>query len=113
MTGPDPLQSPSPAGGGLDAAVLVAFARLEAKVDVALAQHGARIEAHASDIADHERRIRSVEARPLAPDLSGLDHRVRSLESRPTVSPRTLWAVVMGLVAALGTLGPVIARLFT
>ncbi|URQ05010.1 membrane protein [Arthrobacter phage Iter] len=55
--------------------LLIAFTRLEGKVDVALAQHGADIAVHGKEIQDHEARI-------------------RALESTPTVSPRTLWTTV-------------------
>jgi hypothetical protein len=41
--------------------VVAAIARLEGKVDVALALHGADIRELRSDSADHEARIRSLE----------------------------------------------------
>lgn len=67
-----------------EAALLVALTRMEAKVDVALAQHGADIQSHAKDIGDHEDRI-------------------RRLESKPTVSPKALWTAIgsgAGLILA-------------
>jgi hypothetical protein len=63
-------------------ALLVGMTRLEAKVDVVLAQHGAKIDAHASDLQDHEERL-------------------RVLEARPTVSPRVLWTTVASIITAL------------
>lgn len=55
--------------------------RLEAKVDIALAQHKQQLEDHAGDLNDHEDRI-------------------RKLEAKPTVSPSQLWtSVLSGLTA--------------
>lgn len=59
-----------------ETSLLIAFTRLEGKVDVALAQHGADIKAHSEDLADHEARL-------------------RVLEATPTVSPKTLWTAVV------------------
>lgn len=73
-------------------AVLVAVTRLEAKVDVALAQHGARLEEHSRGISDHEERLRAVEA-------------------RKTVSPAGLWTAVASAVAAFGVLAPYLSNL--
>jgi len=73
---PQTTNSLDPANAG-DAAVLVALTRMEAKVDIALAQHGAEIKTQGQTVEDHEARI-------------------RVLESRSTVSPRTLWTVVAG-----------------
>lgn len=70
---PTPTELPSPSTA--DASLLLAFTRLEAKVDVALTQHGADLKNHAEDLKDHEARL-------------------RILEGRSTVSPRTLWTVV-------------------
>lgn len=64
--------TPDPNIAGTD--LLIALTRLEAKVDVVLAQHGADLRAHGQDLADHEARL-------------------RTLEATPTVSPKTLWAV--------------------
>lgn len=73
-----------PAGTPPEVALLMVVMRLETKVDVALAQHGADIKAQGKDIEDHESRL-------------------RVLELRPTVSPRVLWTTVAsaaGLVLA-------------
>lgn len=83
----------APSGNDNGAALLVGLTRLEAKVDVALAQHGADIQNHKTQINDHEARIRVIEA-------------------RSTVSPRVLWTVVSSGVALILAAGPVIARLF-
>lgn len=53
---------------GAEASLLIAFTRMETKVDVVLSQHGAKLE-------DHEARLRAV-------------------EDRRTVSPTGLWAAV-------------------
>ena len=44
----------------------VAIARLEAKLDVALAQHGAAIEEHTRNIADLYASVRRIQDRPIA-----------------------------------------------
>lgn len=67
------------------AAVLVALTRLEAKIDVALARQAASIDKHADQLADHETRL-------------------RELEATPTVSPRTLWTTVASIIAAAAAL---------
>lgn len=66
-----------------DVQVQVGFARLEAKLDVALAQHGAKLDEHGRRIADTEERLRAVEARPV-------------------VSPRSVWAAVATLGGLAG-----------
>lgn len=73
--------------------LLIAFTRLEGKVDAALAQHGANLATHGRELADHEARL-------------------RSLETRPSVAPRTLWTVTASAVALILAAGPVIVRLF-
>lgn len=76
------------ASSAAETSLLIAFTRLEGKVDVALAQHGADLKAHADDLADHEARL-------------------RVLEATPTVSPKTLWTVVVsasGLIFSALTL---------
>lgn len=80
MSSTAPESSPTKAETDL----LIAFTRLEGKVDVALAQHGADLAVHGREIKDHETRL-------------------RVLENTPTVSPRTLWTVTAsaaGLVLA-------------
>lgn len=79
---------------GLDTdSVPVTLARLEGKVDVALAQHGAAIASHEREIADHETRIRAVEA-------------------KPTVSPKTLWSAIVGAAGVLAAVAPFLERLY-
>ena len=68
--------------------------RLEAKVDVALAQHGARLDNHTADLADHETRIREV-------------------EQRKTVSPTALWTAVLGGLSGAGVLVAIFNTLLT
>lgn len=65
--------------------------RLEAKVDVALAQHGSRLDTHASNLADHETRLRVQEA-------------------RRTVSPTGLWSAVLGGVSGAAAVVAVITN---
>jgi hypothetical protein len=73
--------------------LLIAFTRLEGKVDVALAQHGADIAVHGREIKDHETRL-------------------RALENTPTVSPRTLWTVVASAAGLVLAAMPVLERIF-
>lgn len=68
-----------------EARLLIAIARLEAKLDVALAQHSASIAQHDEAIEDHEARL-------------------RHLEETPTVSPSKLWTTVSaaaGLIVSI------------
>lgn len=74
IDGPVPV---SPTNSAAETTTLVALTRLEAKVDVALTQHGADLKAQGRDIADHEERLRVV-------------------EQRPYVAPKTLWSAVVG-----------------
>jgi hypothetical protein len=69
-------------GGGDQTSILVALTRMEAKVDVALAQHGARLDNVETDMTDHEARL-------------------RTLEAKQTVSPGKLWTAVSGASALL------------
>lgn len=68
-----------------EANLLVAFTRMETKVDVVLSQHGQKLD-------DHETRLRTV-------------------EDRPTVSPRALWTAVCSAVAACAALLTVLDKL--
>lgn len=88
-----PPELPLPASN-TEAALLIAFTRMEAKVDVALAQHGADIKAQGTQVVDHEARI-------------------RKLELTPTVSPRVLWtSVVSGAGIVLAAL-PLLQQLYS
>lgn len=75
--------------------VLVAVARIEGKIDLTLAETAAL---KAAD-ADHESRIRSIEALPV-PDQKTSD-RLDALEDRRTVSPGQLWAGLVGVLAVV------------
>ena len=76
-----------------ETAVLVAFARLEGKVELALAE----LAILKGTDADHENRLRQIEQQTI-PD-SVTDKRIRALEDRRTISPGQLW---FGLVGVLG-----------
>lgn len=75
---------------GSEVAVLVALARLEGKLDTALAQHGARLDEHATAVTDHELRL-------------------RTLEATSTVSPRQLWITLASAVAVFVSLSPLLS----
>jgi len=78
---------------GSNTEVLVAIAKLDGKLDLALAETAAL----KNTDADHELRIRTVEARPVPDEET--DKRIKVLEERRTVSPAQLWT---GLVGVLG-----------
>lgn len=88
MSSPEPIATTS----ATEASLLVAFTRLEGKVDVALTQHGADIKSLTAVSADHEARLRAQEARPSASPEH--EERIRALEARPTVSPKALWGAI-------------------
>lgn len=106
------------AAGATDTAHLLILARLEGKVDVALAQQSAILAEHSRRLDDHEPRLRAVESRPEVPEavdvrLRALDARLRETESRPTVSPAkamTGAGVIAGIVAAAS---PFLDRLYS
>ena len=86
-----------------DNTLLIAFARLEGKVDLTLAE----ITALKTTGADHETRIRSIEQKPEPdPDTA---KRLNELESRRTVSPGQLWAGLLGVVALLGSVVAIVS----
>lgn len=71
----------------------VCLARLEAKLDVAIAQQGAKIEQVDAVTSDHEERLRSV-------------------EQRDCVSTRALWSAVIGVSTVVAAFGPYLRALF-
>lgn len=71
--------------------LLIAFTRMEAKVDIALAQHGAKLDEIAKDVIDHETRVRVI-------------------EGRSTVTPTGLWTTVLGALTAFGVLATLYDR---
>ena len=85
---------PRDASGTEASSVQVTLIRLEAKVDVALTKQSATLETHTSDLADHETRLRAVEA-------------------KPTVSPRQLWSTVCAGVGVLAALAPLVGHLYS
>lgn len=70
----------------------VLLARIEAKVDVALERHGARLDEHSRALTDHETRLRTV-------------------ESRRTVAPWQLWTAIVGAAAVLSVIFQTMDRL--
>lgn len=81
--------------------VRVALARMEGKLDVALATHAGRLDNHGEKIAANER------------ELADQDKRIRALEILPTVSPKQLGAAVLGVIAALGAVAPFLDQLYS
>lgn len=83
---------PPPDDGG-SASVLIALARLEGKVDAALATQGAQLTEHGRRLDDHEPRL-------------------RLLEATPTVTPRAMWTALATLAAIVAALTPFLSRLY-
>ena len=77
--------------GGDNSEVLVAIARLDGKLDLALAETAAL---KAAD-ADHEVRIRTIESKPIPDEET--DKRLKAVEARRTVSPAQLWFGLLGV----------------
>lgn len=74
--------------------------RLEAKVDVALAQHGAAIDALARDVSAIRTEAEKVEEKTEA-KIEALDGRVGTIERTPTVTPKGLAATIVTTVTGL------------
>lgn len=110
---PDPTH-PSLTGGD-DVDIRIMLARFEAKLDVALAQHGAKLEQHGQEISELRTRVGKMEDLPRATPEAILDHesRLRNVEKTPTVSPKQLGGVVLGVLAALGAVAPFLDRLYS
>lgn len=80
-----------------ETALLVAFARLEGKLDGILAELSSL---RATD-GDHESRLRLIELKPIPDDDT--NKRIRALEDRRTVSPGQLWFGLVGVTGFIGT----------
>jgi len=100
VTAANPYGEPPP-GGDSATTVLIMLARVEGKLDVVAAQHGAQLTEHTRRIDDQERRS------------DGLDDRVRALEIRPTVSPRQMLGAAVGVAAIVGVVSPFLDRLYS
>lgn len=96
-------------------AVPVWAVRLEAKLDVALAQHGAKLDEHSRDLTQLDNRVSDLEDAPKATPEAMLDHeqRIRGLEQRPVVSPKALMGILGGLAAAVAAATPYLQQLYT
>lgn len=96
---PEDVTVIQPSGDGTE--IRVTLARFEAKLDVALAQHGAKIESHEKEItslreADKEHSLRLL-----------------TLERTSSVTPKQLGATVLAVCASLGAMAPFIDRLYS
>lgn len=83
---------PPPEEGGA-ASVLIALARLEGKVDAAIALQAAKLDEHGRRLDDFEGRLRTQ-------------------ESTPTVTPRAMWTALGTLAAIVAALTPFLSRLY-
>ncbi|MEV1157742.1 hypothetical protein AB0J27_20320 [Micromonospora chokoriensis] len=77
------------------------LARLEGKVDAALAQTGAKVDEHA-------RRLDAIESQRDADDA-----RLRAVEHRPTVSPGAALGGAAALAAIVAAVTPFLDRLYS
>lgn len=85
--------------------------RLEAKVDIALAHHGTRLDSIETAVADLRRDTKDViEKKEVA--HHAIEQRLLTLERQPTVTPRQLGATVLGVIGAVGALAPFLDRLY-
>ena len=98
-----------------DTATHVMLARLESKIDVALAQHGAELKGNTEKIARLEATVDKIEDRPVASPEGIVDHehRLRVLESQTYISRRELGAWIVGTITILATANPFLERLYT
>lgn len=84
--------------------------RLEAKVDVALAQHGAAIDSLSRDIASYrterDKIVEKVESR-----IDLVETRVNTIERTPTVTPKGLAAALITSITGLGAFIALLDRL--
>jgi hypothetical protein len=71
--------------------------RLEAKLDVALAQHGARLDEQAKDLVEISTRLDRIEDRPVATPEGMLDHesRLRTIEGTNYITGKALAAALL------------------
>ena len=81
--------------------------RLEAKVDVALAQQGARLMAMETHIAALDRDVQTVQS--LIPEDAKA--RLREVENRKTISAQQLWTAVVSGVGLIGAASAAISIL--
>jgi hypothetical protein len=83
-------------------AVLVQLARMEGKIDAAVAAHGTKIEelARRQDKADND-------------ILKDIQPRLRAVEARPSVSPRALLAGLASVAAIIAALTPFLDKLYS
>ena len=96
---------------GGDAEVRVALARFEAKLDVALAQHSARLDQHERELRDL-RDARKEAVTKLEAEDEKQDARISVLERTPTVTPKALWAAFASAVGVLAALSPLLSRIY-
>lgn len=102
----------STAASSLELAVIAA--RLEAKLDVALAQHGAKLEHHGMEIGQLRGDLQLLAARRVADPDDVVDHeqRIRRIELRPVLTGRQLAGALTVGAAVLTALSPLVDRLF-
>lgn len=89
--------------------------RLEAKLDVALAQHGARLDEHTRDLSEIATRIDKIEDRPTVTPDAILDHesRLRAVERARTVSPAQLGGALLATLGTVAALSPLVERFYS
>lgn len=91
--------------------IRVTLARFEAKLDVALAQHGAKLDAHDREIANLREERKEIVANVKA-ELDEHGRRILSLERTPNVTPKSLMVAMGSTVAILGGFVTFLDRLY-
>jgi hypothetical protein len=74
----------------------VTLARLEGKLDTAIALLKQETDEHKATLDDHEQRLRTAEQR-----LSDQEH-------KPTISPRQFWSGAGSIAVAVGAIWPIL-----
>lgn len=86
--------------------------RLEAKLDVALAQHAGRIDNHDREI-EALRTLHATSVAKCEEKTDGLDSRLDVIERTPAVTPKGLAVTLSGVIAALGVVAPFLDRIYS
>lgn len=87
--------------------------RLEAKLDVAIAQHGARLDEHQRDLTEFRTRLDKIEDRPMVTPEGLLDHeeRLRKIESASYVTVKGFAASMLTVLSIAVALLSVLDRI--
>lgn len=86
--------------------------RLEAKLDIAIVQHGQAIESLSREVSDlRSERQRDVERLEAAD--STLDGRIDAHDRANYITPRQLWTAILGGAALVAAVTPFVERIYS